>query len=77
MKLDKYAVFCMFGMMLAVCSLVFGIIGKAIVAGSFGLATGGVCFGMLLLSKMPDESAVSNGSDTDSASNADADADER
>ncbi|MBW3094607.1 hypothetical protein KIH75_04490 [Bifidobacterium sp. 64T4] len=73
MKLDKYAVFCMFGMILAVCSLVFGIMGKAIVAGSFGLATGGVCFGMLLLTKMPDESAVSGNADTD----ADADTDER
>ena len=28
MKLDKYAVFCMFGMVLAVFSLVFGILGK-------------------------------------------------
>ena len=49
MKLDKYAVFCMFGMVLAVFSLVFGILGKGILAGSFGLATGGVCFAMLLL----------------------------
>lgn len=30
MKLDKYAVFCMFGMVLAVFSLVFGILGKGI-----------------------------------------------
>ena len=55
MKLDKYAVFCMFGMVLAVFSLVFGILGKGIVAGSFGLATGGVCFAMLLLTTMPDD----------------------
>ncbi|NMM95735.1 hypothetical protein G1C98_0471 [Bifidobacterium sp. DSM 109960] len=65
MKLDKYAVFCMFGMVLAVLSLVFGILGKGIVAGSFGLATGGVCFAMLLLTKMPDENAAGDGDDED------------
>ena len=61
MKLDKYAVFCMFGMVLAVLSLVFGILGKGIVAGSFGLATGGVA--MLLLTKMPDDGVSDDADD--------------
>lgn len=65
MKLDKYAVFCMFGMVLAVFSLVFGILGKGIVAGSFGLATGGVCFAMLLLTKMPDDKPQGDAEDSD------------
>ena len=65
MKLDKYAVFCMFGMVLAVFSLVFGILGKGIVAGAFGLATGGVCFAMLLLTKMPDDKPQGDAEDSD------------
>lgn len=65
MELDKYAVFCILGMVLSVFSLVFGILGKGIVAGSFGLATGGVCFAMLLLTKMPDDKPESDSEDFD------------